>query len=815
MTGEEASEPATDPPVVDDHGAAANAGPPAAPAAAAEPSGLTADEARRRLERDGPNALPETRAHPLRRLLATVTGPVPLLLEAAVVLEIVAGHPTEAIIIALLIVFNAVLGVVQEGRAHDALAALRQRLAVSARVRRDGQWRVVDATTLVVGDLVHVRAGDIVPTDLTVREGSTTVDQSVLTGESAEVDVGVDATLYSGAVVRRGEATGEVTATGARTFFGTTAQLTRTATTVSHLETTIFRIVWALLAMDGALVVAVLAYGLVHHLSWSELVPFVLILVVATVPVALPATFTLTTSLGALELARQGVLVTRLSAIEEAAAMDLLCTDKTGTITQNRLRVADVLGYGAPRDEVLALAATASDRATQDPLDVAILDALGDVPPLERLTFTPFDPSTKRSEATVRQDGVVRRVAKGTPRVLAALGRAPATLEADVARLAASGARILAVARGDDASLSVVGLVAMGDPLRPDSAPLIEHLGELGVRIIMVTGDTEATALAVAREVGLGSRVVTPDALRAQADGPLDFDVVAGVLPEDKLRLVERAQRAGHVVGMTGDGVNDAPALKRAEMGVAVASATDVAKEAASVVLTDEGLTNVVAAIETGRRVYQRMLTYTLNKIVKTFQVSLFLALGLLLTGQFVTTPRLVLLLLFANDFVTMSIATDRVGFSPQPDRWRVAQLSLAALGVALPWLVVSFATYYVARDVAGYSLAVTQTLVFVMLVVTGQATVYLVRDEHHLWRARPSRLMLGATATDLIVIGVLAQRGWLMAPASASAIGVVLGSVLVVTFLLDLVKAPLSRRIRSTTDDPPATRTTVAPLGQ
>ncbi len=785
------------------------------PRASSDSRGLSTHEAQQRLVRDGPNALPETRAHPLRRLLATVTGPVPLLLEAAVVLEIVAGHVTEALIIALLIIFNAVLGVVQEGRAHDALAALRQRLAVSARVYRDGQWRVIDATQLVVGDLVHVRAGDIVPADLTVHEGSTTVDQSVLTGESAEVDVGADGVLYSGAVVRRGESTGEVTATGPRTFFGRTAQLTRTATTVSHLETTIFRIVWALLALDGVLVVAVVVYGLVHHLSWSELVPFVLILVVATVPVALPATFTLTTSLGALELARQGVLVTRLSAIEEAAAMDLLCTDKTGTITQNCLRVADVLPYGdRTRDDVLALAAAASDRATQDPLDVAILDALGDATPVARDDFTPFDPSTKRSEATVTIDGATRRVAKGTPRVLAALGEAPATLEDDVTRLASGGARILAVALGDASSLAVVGLVAMGDPLRPDSAALIGHLDNLGVRVIMVTGDTEATALAVAREVGVGTRVVTPDALRAQSDGPLDFDVVAGVLPEDKLRLVERAQRAGHVVGMTGDGVNDAPALKRAEMGVAVASATDVAKEAASVVLTDEGLANVVAAIETGRRVYQRMLTYTLNKIVKTFQVSLFLALGLLISGQFVTTPRLVLLLLFANDFVTMSIATDHVGFSAQPDRWRVPSLSLAALGVALPWLLLSFATYYVSRDVAGFSLATTQTLVFVMLVATGQATVYLVRDEHHLWLARPSRWMLVATLADLVIITALAWRGWLMAPAGLGAIGVVLGSVVIVMFLLDQVKAPLSRRIRDTTDDPPEPAGVVTTVG-
>ena len=763
--------------------------------------GLSTAQAQRRLSDEGTNALPETRSHPLRRLLATVSGPVPLLLEAAVVLEVVAGHDTEALIIVALIIFNAVLGVVQEGRARDALAALRQRLAVSARVRRDGRWGVIDATQLVVGDVVHVRAGDIVPADIVVRDGSTTVDQSVLTGEAAEVDVASGETLYSGSVVRRGEASGEVVATGTRTFFGRTAQLTRSATTVSHLETIIFRIVWVLLALDGVLVVAVLLDGLVQHVTWSELLPFVLILVVATVPVALPATFTLTTSLGALELAHDGVLVTRLSAIEEAAAMDLLCTDKTGTITQNQLRVTDVLAYGGhSREDVLALAAAASDRATQDPLDIAVLDALG-APALARLRFTPFDSATKRSEAIVTLGGTTRRVAKGAPRVLAALGESPDSLETDVSRLAASGARVLAVALGDESSLVVVGLVAMGDPLRPDSAALVERLNQLGVRIIMVTGDTEATALAVASEVGIGTRVTSPEQLRTAPDGPLDFDVVAGVLPEDKLRLVERAQRAGHVVGMTGDGVNDAPALKRAEMGVAVASATDVAKQAASIVLTDAGLTNVVAAIETGRRVYQRMLTYTINKIVKTFQVSLFLALGFLISGTFVTTPRLVLLLLFANDFVTMSIATDHVGFSPRPDRWRVRSLALGAFAIALAWLGLSFATYYVSRDAAGLSLASTQTLVFVLLVTIGQATVYLVRDERHLWRARPSRWMVAATVVDLVVVATLATRGWLMAPVSLAAIGLVVGSVVAVLLLLDAVKAPLSRRIRDSGD--------------
>ena len=604
-------------------------------------------------------------------------------------------------------VFNGVLSFVQEGRAQSALSLLRSRLAVHARVRRDGRWQLVDATGLVPGDLVHVRVGDIVPADLTVAEGSVAVDQSVLTGESAEVEVAVGGACYSGSVVHRGEATGEVTATGSRTYFGHTAELVRTAKTASHLAETIFRVVWALLGLDGALVLAILACGLVTHLPASELLPFVLILVVATVPVALPATFTLATSLGALELARAGVLVTRLSAIEEAAAMDLLCCDKTGTITENRLSVVAVQPLSARSEaEVLVLAAAASDEATQDPIDLAVLtaaDAAGATSPGCRLGFVPFDPSTKRSEATLAAGGAVLRVAKGAPSVIASL-----------------------------APDAVDGLDALGGPIRPDSPALVDRPGELGIRVVMVTGDTAPTALVVARKVGIGHRLASTEDLRARRSGEIDFEA---------------------------------------------------------------------AAVETGRRVYQRMLTYTLNKIAKTFQVSLFLGVGLLATGNFVTTPRLVLLLLFANDFVTMSLATDRVGFSDRPDRWHVRSLSLAALAVAVPWLAFSFATCLIARHTLGLALAPTQTLVFVMLVATGQATIYLVRERRRLWASRPSTPMLAATAADLVVVTILATRGILMAAVPLLDVAVVLAAVGAVALGLDFVKGPLLASVRTDTN--------------
>ena len=771
--------------------------------------GLTAAEAAKRLARVGPNALPAERRHLVRRLASKLTGPVPYLLEAAIVLELAAGKASEAIIVGALVVFNGVLSFVQEGRAANALALLRSRLAVQARVRRDGHWQLVDAEQLVPGDIVHVRVGDIVPADMAVTNGTVSVDQSVLTGESADVEVAPGATCYSGSIVHRGEATGEVTATGSRTYFGHTAELVRTAKTASHLEETIFKIVWALLALDGALVVAIIAYGIVTGLAASELLPFVLILVVATVPVALPATFTLATSVGALELVRAGVLVTHLSAIEEAAAMDLLCTDKTGTITQNRLTVVGVHPFGEYGDaDVLSLAAAASDEATQDPIDLAVLRAAEAAQAPDagtRRAFVPFDPATKRSEVTLDVAGRELHVMKGTPAVVTSFARtSPPQVTGAVASLASNGARVLAVAAGapatDGGGLQLAGLVALGDPVRSDSAALVTHLRQLGVPVVMVTGDAAPTALAVAREVGIGERVGLVDDLRADLDAEIDFDVMAGVLPADKLALIERAQHAGHVVGMTGDGVNDAPALKRAEVGIAVSTATDVAKGAASLVLTQEGLTNVVAAVEAGRRVYQRMLTYTLNKIAKTFQVSLFLGLGLLSAGAFVTTPRLVLLLLFANDFVTMSLATDRVGFSSRPDRWQIPALSVAALGVAVPWLAFAFATYFVGRDVLGLGPAATQTLVFVMLVATGQATIYLVRERRHLWASRPSWWMLGATVADLVVVTVLAARGILMSSVPLVDVGALFGVVLVVTVALDFAKAPLLSMIRSDT---------------
>jgi H+-transporting ATPase len=759
-------------------------------------TGLSSEEAERRLAQYGPNAVAEEKSHPVLIFAEKFWAPVPWMLEATVLLELILGRYTEALLIGALLVFNAILSIVQESRAQNALAILRQHLTVQTRVLRDGHWRPVPARDLVPGDVIHVRMGDLVPADMRLVEGQILMDQSALTGESAPAEGESGSIVYAGTVVKRGEATGEVIATGKRSNFGKTAELVRTAKTASHLEETIFSIVKYLLVGDIGLVVGVALYALLVGIAWHMLLPFALILLVASVPVALPATFTLATALGASELAHRGVLSTRLSAIEEAAAMSVLASDKTGTITENRLSLAEVHAY-APhsKEDVLRWGVLASDEATQDPLDMAIEKAAQERLVLvsgEREHFTPFDPATKRSEALVRQpDSGTWRIVKGAPMTIAALIGAGTNLQDDVAVLAAKGYRVLAVAAGRLGDpLKLVGLLGLHDPPRQDSRALVQNLNDLGVRVLMVTGDDPLTALSVARQVGIQGSSCPAEGLHERVTAEtLQCNIFAGVFPEDKFHLVRALQSEEHIVGMTGDGVNDAPALKQAEVGIAVANATDVAKAAASLVLTAPGLANIVDAVKTSRRIYQRMLTYTLNKIIKTFQVGIFLSLGLVVAKVLVLTPILIVLLLFANDFITMSLATDNVSFARKPDRWQIRTLMLAALVLAIPTLVLSFAFLYGARDVLKLPLPQLQTLMFVMLVFSGQATVYLVRERHHFWHSMPSRWILLSSAVDLVVVSLLANQGILMAAVPLNLVALTLMAVLIYMYLVDFLK--------------------------
>ena len=677
----------------------------------------------------GPNAMPDTSLHPLRMALEKFWAPVPWMLEAAIVLELVLGKYVEAGIIAGLLVFNAALGLFQESRAQATLAALKSRLALNASVRRDGAWRTMPAAELVPGDVVKLSLGGVVAADVRLTGGEILLDQSMLTGESIPTEAGAGVQTYAGALVRRGEAVAEVTATGARTKFGRTAELVRTAHVVSSQQKAVLRVVRNLALFNGVVIAMLVGYAHFLGLPLAEIIPLVLTAVLASIPVALPATFTLASALGARALAKRGVLPTRLSAVDEAASMDVLCTDKTGTLTRNELKVTDVRpmpGFDTAR--VLMLAALASSEGGQDPVDGAIRTAArgkdaSDMPRL--IKFVPFDPATKMSEATVvHSTGGTQRVVKGAFAAVVGLARPSPTATAAANELEGQGFRVLAVVAGPPAAMKLAGLIALSDPPRADSAALVSELHGLGVRAVMVTGDAPATAAIVAHAVGLDGAICPPGPI---PDGvrPEKFAVFAGVLPEDKYKLVKAFQQGGHTVGMCGDGANDAPALRQAQIGIAVSTATDVAKSAAGMVLTEPGLAGIVAAVKEGRMIFQRILTYTLNSIIKKIVTVLFLVLGLIMTGHAIPTPLLMVIVMVAGDFLAMSLTTDNVRPSPMPNAWRIGNLTIAGVIMGLCLLAFCTGVLAVGKFELKLETGALPTLAFAALVFGSQATIY------------------------------------------------------------------------------------------
>jgi len=757
-------------------------------------AGLTTPEAHRRLESVGPNEVAEESPDLLKQFAGRFWGPVPWMLEAALAVELILRQWPESIIIVGLLVFNAILAQVQEHRAQQALELLRHRLRITARVLRDGVWTTIAARELVPGDRVHVRMGDIVPADCRVVEGAVDVDQSAITGESAAVASALGGVLYSGSAVRRGEASADVTATGARSYFGRTAELVRSAHSASHMERLVFSVVRYLVTLDGILAVTVLTVASLRGLPLSTSLPFVMILLIASVPAAMPATFTIANAVESRRLVDEGVLVTGLSAVQEAASMDVLCVDKTGTLTEGRESLTSI----APTDtateaEVLTLAGAACDPASQDSVDVAVLEAARQrgLPPLSRSRYVAFDPATKTSEARVLRSGRDARVVLGSPGVIAQMCGPSHDVSAAAERLSSTGARVLAVATDESGTLGIVGLLALSDAPRADAAAMIRTLHDMGVRVVMLTGDTPTTARAVARQVGLGGRFGDRANL---AEDPASYDGFAGVYPEDKYRLVRGLQAEGHVVGMTGDGVNDAPALKQAEVGIAVAGATDVARASAKLVLTRSGLSDIVNGIAGGRLVYRRMLTWTLNKLSKNLEQVFLFSFGFIVAGVFVTSPFLILLMVFANDFVSMSAGTDNARVSPAPDRWNVREIVEAAAVVGGCWLVVSFSLLWWALHVGHMAAASLQTFFFVYLVFSSQGTILLVRERGRCWASRPSRYLLGAICADILVISALAISGTLMAPIPAALILELLGVIVLAALIVDQAKVAFIR---------------------
>ncbi len=735
-------------------------------------AGLAAVEVETRRKQHGYNEVTEQKQHPILKFLGKFWGMSAWMLELIMLLSAFLRKFSDLAVVGALLLLNAVLSFTQEHRAVGVVQALRRRLQVSARVLRDARWQVVPARELVPGDIVRVRPGDIVPADLKLLVGSLGVDQSALTGESGDVEKASGEMLSSGSVVRRGEGNGVVMLTGAHTYFGRTTELVQEARPKLHIEQVVAGVVRRLFVIVGVLLGVVVVLSLIRGVALLEMVPLVLVLLMSAVPVALPVMFTVSMAVGSKELAKRGVLVTRLSAAEDAATMDVLCVDKTGTLTMNQLAVTGVIALeNATEADVLFAGALASQEANQDPIDLAFLaeararHVFDLVPKVTPVSFAPFDAASRRTEAVVEQSGQRLRVMKGAVRTLAeTCGLLPAAIDALEARVSASAAkgyRTLAVARGAEAGTpALIGLVTLFDPPRPDARELIATLQRLGVSVKMLTGDALAVARDLAQGIGLPNIQRVSDLKAASAaPGGAGLDLLAGadgfaeVFPEDKYIVVQHLQAAGHVTGMTGDGVNDAPALRQAEVGIAVSSATDVAKGAASVVLTEPGLTNIVSLVEQGRTIYQRILTWIINKISRTILKSAFVAIAFVVTGKFVVSAFAMLLLVFMTDFAKIALATDHVRSSGKPETWNIGGfisvsvvLGIAMVVEALFALWFAWARFGLAsNDNALYTFSFLTLLYFAVL------SIVSARERRWFWATLPAKTLSAALIAEVL----------------------------------------------------------------
>jgi H+-transporting ATPase len=746
--------------------------------------GLDENEAKNRLEEYGYNEIPEKKENPFLKFFTYFWGPIPWMIEAAAILSAIVRHWADFIIILVLLLANAVIGFWEEFQAGNAIAALKAKLAVKARVRRGGKWSALPARELVPGDIIRVRLGDIVPADARLLEGGPIdVDQSALTGESLPVKRKTGEQVFSGSTIRKGESEALVYATGANTYFGKTAQLVEEAHTVSHFQNAVLKIGNYLILLAVILVVLILSVALFRGDPMTATLQFALVLTVAAIPVALPTVLSVTMSVGARLLSTKETIVSRLVAIEELAGMDILCSDKTGTLTQNKLTLGDPFTVeGGSTKEIILSAALASRAENQDTIDLAVLSGLKDDQELKEykaVQFIPFDPVSKRTEATVEgADGKTIKVTKGAPQVILGLSAnaeqiRPAAEKA-INGFAERGFRSLGVARTDpEGQWQFLGVLPLYDPPREDSKATIATAREMGVNIKMLTGDQLAIARETSRQLEMGTQILdaegfgeTPHHGAGQLEESIEkADGFAQVFPEHKFHIVDILQKKGHIVGMTGDGVNDAPALKKADCGIAVSGATDAARAAASMVLLASGLSVIIDAIKESRKIFQRMNSYAIYRIAETIRVLLFMTLSILVFNFYPVTAVMIVLLALFNDGAILSIAYDEVRYANKPEAWNMPMVLGIASVLGFAGVIASFGLFYLGERVFHLSREFIQSLMYLKLSAAGQMTIFLTRTRGPFWSIRPSRLLLMAVIGAQTVATLITVYGVFMAP--------------------------------------------------
>ena len=780
---------------------------------ASSPQGLSGAEATARLAQYGPNALEEEKTHPLLKFLGYFWGPIPGMIEVAAILSALVKHWGDLIIIVFLLVFNAIIGFWEEHEAANALEALKDQLALKARVLRDGNWQEIEAPDLVPGDVIRVRPGDIIPADLKLVEGEyLSVDQAALTGESLPVNKAPDDIAYSGSIAKQGEMVALVTATGGNTFFARTAKLVETAGAVSHFQKAVMRVGDFLIFIAVGLSIILVVVELHRGLPVLDLVEFVLILVVASIPVAMPAVLSVTMALGALALSKMKAIVSRLQAIEEMAGIDVLCSDKTGTLTLNQLTLGDPVTFGlAEPQEVIMAACLASRAENRDAIDDAVMDGLKDKSPLQAcsfMKFIPFDPIHKRTEATVKDGDKTFKVTKGAPQVIMEMCHLDGDIQAQaqkvVDELAAKGYRTLGVARADNGDAwRFLGLLPLYDPPRLDAAETIAEAQAHGIKVKMITGDNVAIGREIAGQLGLGTNIqpasdIFPqegvcDLGSAMVDKIEQADGFAEVFPEHKYNIVKALQERGHLVAMTGDGVNDAPALKQAEVGIAVSGATNAAQAAAALVLTEPGLKVIIQAVEEARRIFERMMSYTVYRIAMTISIMVFVVAAMLSYNVFPLTAMMIIILALLDDIPIMTIAYDNTYLSPTPVRWEMGRVLTVSTVLGFLATIESFMLFFIGRNVLNLPLPQLQTLLFLRLAAGGHLLLFVTRTKNEFWQPPyPSWQLSTAIVATQIVAVLMCGFGWLVPRLPWDLIGYVWVYIIVWMIIQDLCKLGL-----------------------
>ena len=772
------------------------------------PDGLTQAEAQKRLAQYGPNEIEEKKTNQILKFLSYFWGPIPWMIEVAVILSGAVRHWPDFFIILLLLVANAVVGFWEEHEAGNAIAALKSKLAVKARVKRDGKWTTPAARELVPGDIIRMRLGDIVPADARLLDGDPVeVDQSALTGESSPAERKPGEAVFSGSIIRQGEIEALVYATGANTYFGKTAQLVQEAHSVSHFQKAVLKIGNYLIMLAVVLVTVIIGVAIFRGDPFLTTLQFALVLTVAAIPVAMPTVLSVTMAAGARLLAKKEAIVSRLVAIEELAGVDILCSDKTGTLTQNRLTLGDPFSLNnVSTEQVILYAALASRAENNDTIDLAVLGGLKDGGSLKAygvLHFQPFDPVHKRTEATVKgADGKEFKTTKGAPQVILTLStnaeQVKPLVEKTVGDFAARGFRSLGVARtGEDGKWQFCGVLPLFDPPREDARATIATARTIGVNVKMVTGDALAIAQETAKKLDMGANILDAGGLGdvkkqesvEMAKSIEKADGFAQVYPEHKFHIVDVLQKLGHIVGMTGDGVNDAPALKKADCGIAVSGATDAARAAAAIVLLKPGLSVIIDAIKESRKIFQRMNSYAIYRIAETLRVLLFMTLAILVFNFYPLTAVMIVMLALLNDGAILSIAYDNVHYKNQPESWNMRMvLGIATvLGVIGP--IASFGLFFLGDRVFHLDHKHLQPMMYLMLSVAGHLTIFLTRTRGPFWSIRPARILWIAVLGTQIIATFIAVYGFLMTPLGWGWAGFVWGYALLWALVSDRVK--------------------------